>query len=81
VNVAEREQRAEQPSECSEEEEEEEGAAAAEGDAFHSLDHMNRFAREATKAFDKVEGAARKGSHRRRGSSVAPHRSALVSTL
>ncbi|KAK9918966.1 hypothetical protein WJX75_008347 [Coccomyxa subellipsoidea] len=73
VNVAEREQRAEQPSECSEEEEEEEGAAATEGDAFHSLDHMNRFAREATKALDKVEGAARKGSHRRRGSSVAPH--------
>ena len=79
VHVIEGEQRAEQPSECREVEEEEE--EAAEGDAFHSLRHVKPFAREATMALDKVEGAARKGAHRRRGSSVAPHRSVLTYVL
>ncbi|BDA46978.1 probable exonuclease 1 at N-terminal half [Coccomyxa sp. Obi] len=62
----------EQQSSGSEGEEEED---AQEGDAFHSLRHVKPFAKEAARALDLVEVAARKGAHRKRAPCV-PLRSA-----
>ncbi len=69
------EDRAEPSSQGSEEEQEEE-KDTGNGDAFNGLGHVKKYSRIATKALDKVEAAARKGAHRRRGSSGALNRCA-----
>ena len=56
---------------------EEEDEDAQEGDAFHSLRHVKPFAKEAARALDLVEVAARKGAHRRRAPCVPLQRFAL----
>lgn len=65
-----------EPSSQGSEEEQEEKRDTGDRDAFNGLGHVKKYSRIATRALDKVEAAARKGAHRRRGSPGALDRCA-----